>query len=84
MGGHLTVVFLIVVAAVEVLADAGVGAEHVALAIKLKRDAVSMLVVAQAAVERCHEVVALVHARALHEPRGVGRVEQWTHIVPYQ
>ena len=83
VGWELRIVFHVVQSAVQILAYAGVRAEHIALAVQLHGYAVGVLVVAEATVQRHHEVVLGVHAGALYEPGDVWRVERGRHVVAY-
>ena len=65
---ELRVILHVVKSAIEVFAYSRVGTEHPSLSVKLHRDAVGVLVVAQRTVERDGEIVLFVHARALNEP----------------
>ena len=83
VGWHLRIIFCIVETAIEVLANTSIRGEHISLAIKLQGDAIGMGMVAEASVERSHEVVLLVHTRAHGKPRHVWRIEHRARIFLY-
>ena len=57
---ELGIVFVVVVTAVEIFADASVGPQHIPFAVELHRDAVGVLMVAAAAIEGSHQIVVLL------------------------